>query len=459
VFPTGLRMVRGDCDRSRRGRRAGERPAPRGLPRSAKTAGWSIVAPDAARRLSIIGEPPRSPSPVLDRRHPAIETFLSSLKLETCGRRRGRPRLPAPEAPSLARPDPPSLGRSRTIALSPRHGYLRADLPERKEEDGVAAEITELLVAWSGGDRAALEQLLPLVYGEIKRVAARRLSREPPSNTLQPPALVHRGLPQAPSTSTAARWRAARSSSASRPSFMGGSLVDTPGGGRPASAARAGRCVALPAGSLASQGRTPTCSALDVRPRPPAELDPRQSGSWSCATSGLVVEETAALLELSRPGESAAWTMARAWLFRELGARRDVPALGGACSGSSTRRRADGRAAPRLRGAGLRRRPRAQGTSSVAAATAAAALETPVGDGTPTEGTDLVGRRSAPTPLRPRSACGMGTVYRARRDDGVYFKEVALKLLSGGARSTLFVERFRRDAASWPDSSIPRSPA
>src|SRR6478736_10459797 len=52
-------------------------------------------------------------------------------------------------------------------------------------------DVTALLGDWSRGDRAALNQLLPLVYAELRRVAARRLRNERPDHTLQPTALVH----------------------------------------------------------------------------------------------------------------------------------------------------------------------------------------------------------------------------------------------------------------------------
>src|SRR5215468_8706616 len=51
--------------------------------------------------------------------------------------------------------------------------------------------ITQLLVDWSQGDQAALEKMLPLVYGELRRIAANRLRGERPGHTLQPTALVH----------------------------------------------------------------------------------------------------------------------------------------------------------------------------------------------------------------------------------------------------------------------------
>jgi len=51
--------------------------------------------------------------------------------------------------------------------------------------------VTELLVGWSRGDRAALDDLLPVVYGELRSLAANYLHRERPDHTLQPTALVH----------------------------------------------------------------------------------------------------------------------------------------------------------------------------------------------------------------------------------------------------------------------------
>lgn len=54
-----------------------------------------------------------------------------------------------------------------------------------------AHEVTDLLVRWGEGDRVALTTLTPLVYAELRRLAARALSRERPDHTLQPTALVH----------------------------------------------------------------------------------------------------------------------------------------------------------------------------------------------------------------------------------------------------------------------------
>src|SRR5437870_1648955 len=52
-------------------------------------------------------------------------------------------------------------------------------------------EITQMLRAWSGGEREALDELLPLVYGELHRQAARYLRRERQDHTLQPTALIN----------------------------------------------------------------------------------------------------------------------------------------------------------------------------------------------------------------------------------------------------------------------------
>src|SRR6266536_6232409 len=61
----------------------------------------------------------------------------------------------------------------------------------RKPPPSPPGEVTRLLVAWSRGDAKALEDLIPLVYDELRRLAERHLSREAPGHTLQPTAVVH----------------------------------------------------------------------------------------------------------------------------------------------------------------------------------------------------------------------------------------------------------------------------
>jgi hypothetical protein len=66
----------------------------------------------------------------------------------------------------------------------------------KKEDEGAAAppppgEVTQLLLAWRQGDRSALDRLIPLVYGELHRMAERYLRRERPGHTLQPSAIVN----------------------------------------------------------------------------------------------------------------------------------------------------------------------------------------------------------------------------------------------------------------------------
>src|SRR5262245_46112575 len=52
-------------------------------------------------------------------------------------------------------------------------------------------EVTQLLVAWSNGDQAALDRLIPIVYGELRRMAKRYMAGQSPDHTLQTTALIH----------------------------------------------------------------------------------------------------------------------------------------------------------------------------------------------------------------------------------------------------------------------------
>src|SRR5262249_47513730 len=71
-------------------------------------------------------------------------------------------------------------------AESPNMGYI----PRKKQMDGMQP-ITRLLLEWGDGNELALEQLTPLVYHELRKLARAYLGRERPDHTLQPTALVH----------------------------------------------------------------------------------------------------------------------------------------------------------------------------------------------------------------------------------------------------------------------------
>lgn len=75
-------------------------------------------------------------------------------------------------------------------------------------------EITQLLQSWAKGDRQALDRLMPLVYGELRRLANYYLQQERPDHTLQPTALVHEAYVRhvgqdhvSPRERTPATWR------------------------------------------------------------------------------------------------------------------------------------------------------------------------------------------------------------------------------------------------------------
>src|SRR6186997_2821012 len=68
------------------------------------------------------------------------------------------------------------------------------------------SEVTQILQAITGGDPAAASQLLPLVYDELRRLAAQKLAREAPGQTLQPTALVHEAYLRLINTDKLRRW-------------------------------------------------------------------------------------------------------------------------------------------------------------------------------------------------------------------------------------------------------------
>jgi RNA polymerase sigma factor (TIGR02999 family) len=181
--------------------------------------------------------------------------------------------------------------------------------------------MAELLAAWSGGDRTALDRLLPLVYGELRRVAARRLARERPGHTLQPTALVHEAYLKLVDQRSA-RWESRTQFFGVAAELMRRILVDH-ARARAASKRGAGKTLLSldaagePAGP---SGPNADLLTLDAALQRLALLDERQGRIVELRYfGGLSIDETALVLQLSPATVKRGWTMARAWLFRELG--------------------------------------------------------------------------------------------------------------------------------------------
>jgi RNA polymerase sigma-70 factor (ECF subfamily) len=91
------------------------------------------------------------------------------------------------------------------------------------------AQVTDLLVAWSNGDEAALNSLIPLVYDELHRIAGRHMQQEEPGHTLQTTALVNEGYTRLVELKRV-RWQSRAHFFALASRHNGRSLTQAPGG-------------------------------------------------------------------------------------------------------------------------------------------------------------------------------------------------------------------------------------
>ena len=179
--------------------------------------------------------------------------------------------------------------------------------------------VTQLLNDWSKGDQAALDNLMPLVYSELRRLASNYLRRERPGHTLQPTALVNEAYLKLVDQRNA-KWQ-------NRAQFFGISaqlmrriLVDH---ARQHLAAKRGgpnqqRLSITNADGLAKQS-TLDLLGLNEALNDLAKLDPQQSRIVELKFfGGLSIEEAAEVLGSSHATVERDWKMARAWLRRQL---------------------------------------------------------------------------------------------------------------------------------------------
>lgn len=184
-------------------------------------------------------------------------------------------------------------------------------------DSGSSKPVTELLVRWQGGDQSALENLLPLVYNELRRLARHYLASERSDHTLQSTALVHeaylRLVDQSPLRIGS---RAQFFGIAAR--LMRQILVDH-ARAKQASKRGGGWRITLDESSLLSEQKDLDLIALDNALNELARLDAQQARIVELRFfAGLSIEDTSHVLAISPATVKRNWVNARMWLQREL---------------------------------------------------------------------------------------------------------------------------------------------
>jgi len=179
-------------------------------------------------------------------------------------------------------------------------------------------EITQLLLAWSDGDQAALEKLTPLVYAELRRLAKGYMFGERPGHTLQTTALINEAYMRLIDWKNV-RWQGRAHFFGVAAQVMRRILVDFARARHYAKRGGAAQQVSLDEAVTIHEDRSAELIALDEALKSLAEIDPRKSQVVELRFfGGLNAKETAEALKVSQRTVEREWNSARAWLYREL---------------------------------------------------------------------------------------------------------------------------------------------
>jgi RNA polymerase sigma-70 factor (ECF subfamily) len=198
-----------------------------------------------------------------------------------------------------------------------------ARTPVDRDEHRARAEappggVTALLQDVTAGKQDAFDRLLPLVYDELRRVAARYLRRERPNHTLQPTALVHESYLRLVDQ-RAVHWQNRAHFFAIAAQAMRRILIDEARCHRRSKRGGGERHLSLGEVEPASQARSVDLLALDQALGRLAVRDARQARVVELRYfGGLTIEEAAEVIGISEATVRREWTMAKAWLRREL---------------------------------------------------------------------------------------------------------------------------------------------
>jgi RNA polymerase sigma factor (TIGR02999 family) len=202
-----------------------------------------------------------------------------------------------------------TLSAARVLRLQRAGGML-----------SLMSDVTRILSAIEQGDQHAAEQLLPLVYEELRRLAAQKLAQEKPGHTLQATALVHEAYLRLVGNGEEPSWDNRRHFFAAAAEAMRRILVDNArrkqtdrhGGGR--------QRRNLDAEALVAPETDVDLLALDAALHRLAEQDPLKARLVELRYfAGLTGDQAAAALGMSASSADRLWVYTRAWLRRELG--------------------------------------------------------------------------------------------------------------------------------------------
>jgi RNA polymerase sigma-70 factor (ECF subfamily) len=179
-------------------------------------------------------------------------------------------------------------------------------------------QITQFLIDWSDGDQHALDRLVPVVHDELRRQAARYLRRERPDHTLQTSALINEAYIRLVEQKSV-RWQNRAHFFGIAAQLMRRILVDHARGLHRAK--RGGSAIKLPLEEAAGARpeRSVDLVALDEALGKLAVIDAQQSRVVELRYfSGLSIEETAEVMNISPATVKRDWALAKAWLRREI---------------------------------------------------------------------------------------------------------------------------------------------
>src|SRR5262245_11526538 len=179
-------------------------------------------------------------------------------------------------------------------------------------------DVTQLLIAWSNGDQAARDRLIPVVYEELHRLARRYMRRESPGHTLQTSALVNEAFLRLVDQRNV-HWQNRAHFFGIAAQMMRRILVDYARGRHYAKRGGGEHAMTFDEGLIVSDERSAQVVAVHEALEELSKIDSRKGQIVELRFfGGLSIEETADVLAVSPGTVMRDWTLAKAWLHREM---------------------------------------------------------------------------------------------------------------------------------------------